>query len=296
MFKKASVVVLLCACSIGIWIYRARSQPDPISMEMFFALDGCPAVVVHIENKPYLLKIDLGSKFALSLQDSVFEAITNKKLDEIAKWRDAKGNFYEAPSYRLPIVKMGNLVLKNILAKKESEEYRANTTLWSDKDPSKVYGNEPIGSLGRPLLEKTNLLFDFQNLQLTACKNLRGLKDVCIDQMTSIPFELDAKGIFLMAKTDVGELRMLLDTGATISLAAAARLQDQECATGSRGFKAYTTQQFQIGGHDFGAKNLLLYDFSPELQADGAIGMDFLDHRIMYVDYQSKMIYLSDKK
>ena len=197
----------------------------------------------------------------------------------------------------MPIVKIKDLILKDVLAKRENERYRINTTLWDEKEPSQAYKNQHVGFLGRPLLERTNLLFDFQNLKLTACKNLKDLKDVCIDQLISMPFELEEKGIFLIAKTDAGAFRMILDTGATISLVNTSLVQDQEYATDHRGFKVYTTHQFQIGNHDFGIKDLFLYDFSPELQdVDGVIGMDFLDRRVVYVDYPSKMLYLSDKE
>lgn len=281
-----------------IFLLPFNAQPQPISI--MFTSFGCPAVLTTIEGKTYLLQLDLGSKFPLSLSKDILESINEKKHHGAAQWRDAKGNFYESPSYLIPSIKIGDLVLTDLVTRQENEAYRANTTLWNDNKEQKNFPNKQMGSLGRPLLEKTNILLDFQNSQMIPCNNKQQLQKMgfYLNRMVKVPFEQGEKGIIIInVETDTGILRLGLDTGATITLIRPSRVQDQKCTIDARGFCAFTTQKFSIGNNNFGSKNLFLYDFTPELlDIDGILGMDFLKNHIIYIDYKNKMIYVGDPK
>jgi len=247
-----------------------------------------------IEGKTYSLQFDLGSKFLLSLNKNVLEAINDKKSFGMAKWQDVKGNFYEEPSYSIPRVKIGNLVLTQIVARQENDAFRTGATIWKSVQNSTC---KHVGCLGRPLLEQTNFLLDLKNSQMIACNSKRRLQKMgfVLDNMTKIPFEGGSKGIIINFETDIGMLRLGLDTGSTITLVRTCRLQDQNCTKDARGFPVFTTQKFSAGNKDFGAKDLYLYEITPELkEIDGMLGMDFLENHIIYIDYKGKFVYIGN--
>lgn len=265
-----------------------------VCVPITFTLSGTPALLATIEDNECLLELDLGSKFQLSLKKSILDGINDKKAHKMAHWKDAKGDSYESPSYLIPNVSIGDLVLADVIARQESDIYRQNTTLWNDQDKKDVQ-IILLGSIGRPLLEKTNLLLDFPHSKMIACNSKYKLKrlGIYLENMTKIPFEGGERGIIIKTDTDAGILRLGLDTGATITLIRSSRLHDQKCTIDEHGFSTYTTSKLSIGNADFGSKDLFLYDITSELhEIDGVLGMDFLKDHVIYIDYQEKMIYI----
>ncbi len=248
-----------------------------------------------IEGKTYPLQFDLGSKFPLSLKKSVLEAINDKKSFGLAKWQDVKGNFYEEPSYSIPCIKIESLVLTEIIARQENDAFRTGTTIWKDISGVPNSTCKHVGCLGRPLLEQTNFLLDLKNSQMIACNSKRRLQKIgfVLDNMAKVPFEGGSKGIIINFETDIGILRLGLDTGSTITLIRTCCLQDQNCTKDARGFSVFTTQKFSVGNKDFGTMILFLYDITPELkEIDGMLGMDFLENHIIYIDYKDEFVYI----
>jgi hypothetical protein len=266
-----------------------------IRIPVSFTHAETPAVTANIEGKSYAVELDLGSKFQLALDQSVLDSILEKRSSGKANWRDLHGNFYECASYILPRVSIANLVLKNITANQESNDFKKNVTLWRDKEKN-VTAVRCSGSLGRPLLEKTNLLLDLQNSEMIACKSSDQLKKAgfLLNRMVQVPFEENGtKGIIIKVDTDLGALKLAIDTGATSTLVRTPNFQVQNKATDERGFQFVDSKMFVIGNRDFGAKKLILYKITPELTfVDGLLGMDFLKKHVVYIDYKNKVVYI----
>jgi hypothetical protein len=288
---KRRLWIVITFVFTSLVFYFMSGQPKAIGIPITVTPFGCPALSTKIEGKTYLLGFDLGSKFSLSLSKSILDSMNEKGICGEAHWQDAKGNFYASPSYRIPSVKIGDLVLTDVVARQENDFYKFNTTLWDDGVKEQHHG-----SLGRPLLEKTNLLLDFQHSIMIASNDRQQLQKMGynLKNMTRVPFQKGENGIIVIrSETDAGTLKLCLDTGSTITLIRASRLSDQKCTIEERGFSVCSTKRFLIGNKDFGAKNLFLYDLSPEfLEIDGVLGMDFLKNHIIYIDYKNEMIYL----
>lgn len=266
-------------------------QQKPARIPLTITPSGIPAVKVTIEQRSYLLHIDLGSKFLLSLQNNVLESIRDKKTDSMVTWRDGRGKSYQSPSYFIPIVKLGDLILKDVLANQEDAVFISNTTLWKEEGLVK----EEVGALGKPLLKKTNLLLDFQNSLMIPC-NERGRLEkegYSLDDMVKLAFTEGKAGLIILADTDAGKLRLGVDTGSTLTLVRSSRLQEQRLVKNKRGFSIFNSYKFSLGEVDFGNKDLILYDITPEIDdMDGVLGMDFLEKHVVYIDYKNKFIYI----
>ena len=292
MKKTYFFVILSFICGVALFlVFYFQSQFVQISLKT--AAAGTPCVITGIEGRQYTLGIDLGSKYPLSLSKDILDAIHNKIAQGAVQWKDAQGKTYEAPSYLIPQISIGNLVLTNVIAAQEDDNFITNTTLWNDNQYASIC--QKSGTLGRPVLEKTNLLMDFPNSIMLASNDKKALKraGIFLDKMVAISFETGNKGIILKVDTDLGILRLSLDTGATFTLIRSSCFQGQSCVKDNRGFFAFTTSKFSIGDANFGEKRLLLYNITSELhEIDGFLGMDFLEHHVIYIDYQNKILYL----
>jgi hypothetical protein len=289
-----AVLGLVCLATLFVVLKFFHTSSQLIQIPLKTTSAGTPSMVTEIGKEKYTLAFDLGSKFLLSLSKNVLDSITNKTLHETVQWRDVQGKTYEGPSYLIPQISIDGLILNNVVAKQEDDSFTSNTTLWDDN--KEVFIDERSGTLGRQLLDKTNILIDFPHATMFASNNKTALKKAgfFLDKMVPIPFETGPKGIIILnVNTDAGILHLALDTGATITIVRSSRVQDQTCIKNDRGFFDFITSRFSIGNNDFGKQRLLLYDITPELkEIDGLLGMDFLKHHVLYIDYQNKILYL----
>ena len=257
----------------------AYIEPSPVYFEHFPVTFGpchIPYTDIHIEGNTYSLEIDLGSNFLLSLDQEVLQNI-HKTLYGTSKWLDFKGAEYQSPAYIISEIKLGNFLITDVLTSQDREDFHANVIF--DSLPSKQ-----IGSIGRPILEKYNLLLDFRRAAMYASNNCLPLQEAGIlsKNLLTIPFILHPDGILLSIETDSGTQRLILDTGATRTAIRA------PCPT--------STSKFKLMNHDFGIRSIFPLEISPFNDYDGFLGMDFLREYSLFIDYYNKLIYIDLQK
>jgi hypothetical protein len=288
----ALICFLICLVFCGIYFYFCKNEA--IQIPVVFTTSQAPAFKVCINKKPYYLEFDLGSKLQLSLTEDVLSSVNNKESIDSVHWRDVQGNHYQSPSYLIDKIQIENLIFKDIVVKQENDEFNEKCTLWIEKG-NYIKTKKIVGKIGRPLLEKTNLVLDFAHSKMIACNDKKQLKkhDIDLEKMTRISFKTGKTGIIINTHTDLGPLRMGLDTGATGSAIRKTCLRDQMNTFEKHGYSFFTSTKFLICDVDFGPNDLLLFDITPELdELDGFLGMDFLKKHIIYIDYVEKFIYI----
>lgn len=231
---------------------------------------------VAIGGNTYSLEIDLGSYFAFTLNEGILDGI-NKIPYGTARWKDFSGRKYESPIYSAQEVKIGNLSFDHVLIRQDREDFHVNVALDS-------VSSQPLGAIGRPILEKYNLFLDFPHSAIYASnKHLPLQQDGLFSQnLLVVPFILHPDGILLSVETDTGSKRLLLDTGAT--------------HTAIRTPHATVTTQFRLMEHDFGERSIISINLDPSLDYDGFLGLDFLRENPLFIDYQHRRIYLDLEK
>ncbi len=250
-------------------------------------------VCVEVQNKSYFLEMDLGSKFQLVLDKHILSKL-NKKISETLSGRDFRGHSYETKGYSIPLIKMGNISFTDVLVKEENDDFVKNTTCWVDPNTSHLPSNR-IGSIGRALLERRNLLLDFYNSTVFISNDVKKLHvdGYNLEEFDRCSFEMGRTGIIVVANTDMGKIRLSLDTGATTSCIRPSFLPNLISEKKKCGLPCVTTSKFEIGGTDFGNVDLCFLDITPELsEIDGILGMNFLDNHVVYIDYENKVLYV----
>jgi hypothetical protein len=241
-----------------------------------FASRGNPTVNVSIEGNIYPLEIDLGSSFPFSLRQEILQNI-HKTSYGTAEWSDFRGQRYESPAYKIPEIKIGNLVFINQIAAQNRDDFHVNATLES-------LPSQPIGAIGLPILEKYNLLLDFPHSAIYASNDYLTLQHAGLlsQNLLAVPFTPHPDGILFSVETDAAIYRFILDTGCTST---AVRAPHQ----------AYT-KKFRIMGYDFGGRFIRAIDLNPRFEFDGILGIDFLLEYPLFIDYSNKLIFIDLQK
>ena len=270
----------------------AYIEPAPVYFERFsvsFGPCNMPIIDMYIEGEAYTIGIDLGNHSLVTLDQKILQKI-HKTSYGTANWIDFKGNSYQSPTYVVPEIKMGNQTFTNSIVRQDSEEFHSNVSFKIDSSfyrklsPASSLESLRVGMLGHPILKKCNLFLDFKHFAMYASHDHLSLQKqgLLSDHLLKIPFSPHPDGIMFFVETDLGSLKVILDTGATVTLV--------------RAPYPTSTSKFSIMGHDFGPRRIFPADIAPEFDCDAILGMDFLNEYPFFIDYTNKLIYLDLQK
>lgn len=286
--KLALVAIVIC---IGVAVLYKWPASYHVHVPCRLSGSNIPIIQMQIGECSYPVKMDLGSKFELSLYSFYLDSLEKTEAGCLS-CRDMYGNHYDNPAYRIPSVRIESLSYDQVLVAQESPEFVANTTLWV-KDPT-APPTHHIGAVGRGLLERKNLLLDIQKSSIFISNNRRKLRQAgySFDHGTPIPFEIGATGIIVHANSSFGPIRLSLDTGSSVSFIRSSFVPDVTQYK-NHGLSYTTCKTLSLEGQDFGSVDFYLLDLSPELtQIDGILGMPFLKNHVIYIDYTHRVLYI----
>jgi hypothetical protein len=264
------------------------------------SMHNTPLIAVKIQDNEYFLEVDLGSKHQLTLNRRIVNQLDKKNSGTVIA-RDMMGISYEKAAYLVPLVKIGDLSFSDVIVDEQSDDFMFNNTFGkganTSKDDFKDDFENRLGSIGRALLVKRNLLLDFHNSIMFISNDREQLKRVGYDleDFTQCAFEMGRTGIVLPTDTEMGKMRFSLDTGCSVSFIRASFISHHVPNGKKYGLPFVRTSKFEIGGRDFGNMNLYLQDITPELsEIDALLGMDFLKNHIVYIDHRDQVVYIGD--
>ncbi len=301
MLKKRLLIIFIfaafCSSFIGWWFFHASKNQEcaiwPVTISPF---NGHPYVDVEIEGHVHPFLFDLGSKFDLSIRASLLDLLEQKTEAGEATWTGMKGNFYRTKKYKIPKITIGSKIFTKLFVTQGDDNYLLTDAIFYDglsRDPKEKL-KEKIGSVGRPILEKTNVLLDFPQKRIYAVNSLKKLKALgyAIETWQKVPFHID-RGIVIEAATDFGVHSMILDTGATYVTVDKSLVPDEVLIEPRPGLIVCYSSKLVIGGVDYGKIGVYPHPW-PEVGKgiQGLIGMNFLKKHVCYVDYKNKCLYL----
>ena len=283
-FLVLTIVVLLS--SLFFW-KQEKSYIFPLK------INCCrnPLVNIQIENKSYPILVDLGYNASLSLDKEIVASIKQKTFIKKCCFQNFKGNIYERSCYAIPGVFLDKLSIRNLSCDERDLDSYWDTRIYIEKGDTKDYN----GAIGRELLQRYQVLFDFPNLkmQLFPKKNPLEKRILNSKEYLKIFYVLIDEGIFIPIKTDFGDLFFLLDTGCTLTHLKATPKLEALAKRQQYGIKVIESQNFTIREKNFGPKEIhLLEGVQLNEKIDGFLGMDFLINRVMYIDFDNQCIYL----
>jgi hypothetical protein len=254
-------------------------------------LNNIPLLTMLIEGKQCHVDFDSGSQYQLRLKKEILNTITKKRPFSPRGVFDIKGNEYKEPSFRIFGIKMENMILNDMKVLELNENFLHNIHIAGNLANTRL----SQGILGLDAFRNKNLLFDFAHSSLIVCNDKKALESqgYHLSPMTQVPFEHYKKCIFITAETDVGPLKLIIDSGASLTIVRSSIFQEQLCQKSNCGLPKFITTIFTFNGKDFGPQDLMLFDITNKLvECDGVLGMDFLLKHQLYIDHQGKTVYI----
>ena len=90
-------------------------------------------------------------------------------------------------------------------------------------------------------------------------------------------------GVLTMAKTEIGDIRFVWDTGAVPNIILKSRADGENLELSDR--NTVTLNQIAFGEHEFGPIEFKVWDFPITPPFDGFIGHEFFKNHIVCVDF-----------
>jgi len=257
-----SAVLMLSSAAMAI----ERSVTVPLKLA-----GNYPIFEADIDGHTIPLMFDLGEDSALVLTRAALEELKITPVNSGHAVSDVKGNTMESPKFTVRSLKIGGASFSDVSGRIDIH------------DPS--YQSAHVGQLGYvgPLLvHDYRIVLDYRHGQMTlipprihdaARAGCRGIVVPFLPEWDGAPVT--------KAHTDLGDLTVVWDTGAPISIL---RRAVAEQAHPNFSGQFLTTQHFRLKDTNFGPLELRVIDFSQPPGSDGFIGTNFFVHHVVCVD------------
>jgi hypothetical protein len=242
--------------------------------------NGFPIFTAKIDGKSVPLVFDLGGDFYLTLSQSALSGLNATPLSKTYEFSDAKGNILQSPMFMVRRIEIGKAVFTDVVGHVDTSHptYKAQTD-----------GRE--GMIGAPFLQKYKVVLDYVHREMTLIPGESAVPggDACVG--TEVPFLPEWQGSAVTkATTDAGELTMVWDTGAPLSLIRKGRVQES-------GLKAenaiLNSAKFELAGVNFGPLKLRVFDYVEPAGTDGFIGYTFFERNVVCIDFPRNRLFIT---
>lgn len=280
--KKIIASLLLCSS----YLVNASELTLDVTFDQDFHL---PYITFNIADEQPLLTLDTGSKNGLHLPIELIDKITNKtELPVKQKSIDFAGNISESRQFIIENLPIGPLVFKHI----DTLEYH-HWGFYLDADDKKSAELEihPY-VIGLSFFNDHVLTLDFAESKITIAEEDHTTNDSAT-QWQSLPFQLAPEGIVVEMADSDKNYRLILDTGASISMLKVQSLTPQSVLSSEDGYQFVS---INVNGITDNKVNALVLDTIPdEFTADGLLGMDFLNNNVVKIDLKNKQLWLKSQ-
>lgn len=280
--NKRRVFFLLCALIIllGGWAYVASSKTYYYTIPVTFNDYEFPVVEAEIEGKSYKLTFNTCSLIDCALSKEILASVRNKQPYGVQEWRNIKGEWCQAPRYLIPELKIGSLVLKDVIVTEESRP------------------GSPEGSIGTYFVKKFNVLLNCKESVFVVSNDTNKLNNLGfhLDKMIKVPFKDEKKGLLVQVTTDLGTQKLSVVTSATCNALRKTLLRDELCNQKEGQSPHFKSSQLIMAGYDFGPTNFVPYDIPDQLEVDGFLGMAFLHRYTVYIDYGKGLLFINQNQ
>jgi hypothetical protein len=241
--------------------------------------NGFPIFTARIDGKAVPLVFDLGGDFYLTLSESALSGLNTTPLSQSYEFSDAKGNILKSPMFKVRRIEIGAAAFTDVVGHVDTSHptYKAQTD-----------GRE--GMIGAPFLEKYKVVLDYVHREMTLIPGESAVPggDGCAG--TEVPFLPQWQGSAVTkAVTDAGELTMVWDTGAPLSIIRKGRVQESGLKTENA---ILNSAKFELAGVNFGPLQLRVFDYVEPAGTDGFIGYTFFERNVVCIDFPGNRLFI----
>lgn len=266
-----------------------RSYYIPLKIKGYSSAD-IPCLELEIEGNKITAEFDLGYEGELGLP---FEFLQNLKDKSFLRSRVSYGlggKKYSSSVYALPRVVIQGVMFDFPEAEDLDLEFQRDITL---VESGSNLSQTVHARIGWRLFQRYNLFLDKERSVIALCKNINELGNhgYAISSFTRVPLILDRGLLEFTAIADSGDVRCVLDTGATWNLfnnkSLFRSLPTEFCADFDVD-NVVNVSAFKIGKSEFGPISFNQIDSVIEI--DTILGMEFLNSVPVFIDFTEREI------
>jgi hypothetical protein len=236
-----------------------------------------PVVTARIDGRELPLMFDLGGDFDLVLTEPALAMVRTTPLEGSYQFSDVKGNIIEAPLFRVAQVDVGGVVFADVTGHADRSDPSYRRTDIGD-----------MGILGQPFFRSKKIVLDYAQRRLTIIPGDSPDAEAGGCRGTPVQFLPEWRGApVTKVVTDAGELTMVWDTGAPISIIRRQRVLDAHVKIVDDRF---ASERFMLSGTDFGPLELRAFEYQEPQGTDGFVGHNFFATHIVCIDFQSNRV------
>ena len=247
-----------------------------------------PLIMMDFQGEKIAMTLDTGSKIALHLPMDLINKIPNKtENSEKIRSIDLSGGVTELKSFIVNKLELNSFTFNKV----QVVEYKdwglvisSDPTIDDSEDTDE---DKPVIGLG---------LFDGYVLTINYPEsNITISDDTSTDlnpNWVAIPFDLNGEGLVVNLSDGIKNYKMVLDTGATVSLIKEQSLSSEsiKISDPEDNFKSISLDVNNVANDS--VLPIIIDSFPNEFQADGLLGADFLSKNRVKIDFKNKQMWI----
>lgn len=247
-----------------------------------------PLIMMDFQGEQIAMTLDTGSKIALHLPMDLINKIPNKtENSEKIRSIDLSGGVTELKSFIVNKLELNSFTFNKV----QVVEYKdwglvisSDPTIDDSEDTDE---DKPVIGLG---------LFDGYVLTINYPEsNLTLSDDTSTDlnpNWVAIPFDLNDEGLVVTLSDGIKNYKMVLDTGATVSLIKQQSLSPEsiKISDPEDDFKSISLDVNNVANDS--VLPIIIDSFPNEFQSDGLLGDDFLSKNRVKIDFKNKQMWI----
>lgn len=262
---------------------RLADEPRQVTIPINI-VNNRPLVEVQINGMPVTVLFDLGSSTNLYLFPSVLSQLDKVHVGVSDGVKTVHQSAEGTPVYRVDQVQVGDLSFTSVEVIEDFHDSKYQANYEENFDT--------YGAMGTGLFQEHKLVFDYRRGELTIINSDADLGSPSKCQGQEIPFlPNNDVGVLTMAKTEIGDIKFIWDTGAVPNIILKSRAEGEDLMVSDR--NDVTVNQIAFNGHELGPIEFKVWDFPIEPPFEGFIAHAFFEDHTVCVDFPGNRLFVS---
>ena len=272
-----------------IMLFMSRfAQSQEVTWDLTFDDKyNLPLIMINYQGEKIQMILDTGSNIALHLPMDLINKIPNKmENSEKIRSTDLSGNVTELRSFIIDKLVLNSFTFNNV----QVVEYKDwGLYISSDQTNNSEDTNEDKPVIGLGLFDDYVLTINYPESNITISDDIA---TNLTPQWIAIPFDLNGEGLVVNLSDGIKNYKMVLDTGATVSLIKQQSLSPEsiKISDPEDDFKSISLDVNNVANDS--VLPIIIDSFPNEFQSDGLLGADFLSKNRVKIDFKNKQMWI----
>ena len=272
-----------------IMLFMSRfAQSQEVTWDLTFDDKyNLPSIMINYQGEKIQMILDTGSNIALHLPMDLINKIPNKmENSEKIRSTDLSGNVTELRSFIIDKLVLNSFTFNKV----QVVEYKDwGLYISSDQTNNSEDTNEDKPVIGLGLFDDYVLTINYPESNITISDDIA---TNLTPQWIAIPFDLNGEGLVVNLSDGIKNYKMVLDTGATVSLIKEQSLSSEsiKISDPEDNFKSISLDVNNVANDS--VLPIIIDSFPNEFQSDGLLGADFLSKNRVKIDFKNKQMWI----